>query len=72
MTARQILPDGLARDADIFELVTELAPPRAGRACRCVRHARTWPGALATQRNNDPSGGCGSGTSRRGRPHKWR
>jgi len=29
-------------------------PPRAGRACRCVRHARTWPGALATtQRNND-------------------
>ena len=29
------------------------APPRAGRACRCVRHARTWPGALATQRNND-------------------
>jgi hypothetical protein len=29
------------------------APPRAGRACRCVRHARTWPGALVTQRNND-------------------
>jgi len=29
------------------------APPRAGRACRCVRHARTWPGALATLRNND-------------------
>ena len=29
------------------------APPRAGRACRCVRHARTWPGALATQRNDD-------------------
>jgi hypothetical protein len=24
------------------------APPRAGRACRCARHARTWPGALAT------------------------
>ena len=30
------------------------APPRARRACRCVRHARIWPGALATtQRNND-------------------
>ncbi len=72
MTARQTLLDGLARDADIFELVSKLAPlhprnntfpgevflhlagdapPRAGRACRCVRHARTWPGALATRRN---------------------
>ena len=26
MTARQTLLDGLARDADIFELVSELAP----------------------------------------------
>jgi len=26
VTARQILLDGLARDADIFELVSELAP----------------------------------------------
>ena len=26
MTARRILLDGLARDADIFELVTELTP----------------------------------------------
>ncbi len=25
-----------------------LAPPPAGRACRCARHARTWPSALAT------------------------
>ena len=26
MTARRVLLDGLARDADIFELVSELAP----------------------------------------------
>jgi hypothetical protein len=27
MTARRVLLDGLARDADIFELVSEVAPP---------------------------------------------
>ena len=32
------------------------APPPAGRACRCARHARTWPSALATQRHNDQFG----------------
>jgi hypothetical protein len=32
------------------------APPPAGRACRCARHARTWPRALATQRHNDHFG----------------
>src|ERR1700730_15874260 len=79
VTARQILLDGLARDAGISGLVSELAPLHwwqaddfwqyglfaavgfirgaasraAWRACRCVRHARTWPGALATQRSND-------------------
>ena len=26
MTARRVLLDGLARDADIFELISELAP----------------------------------------------
>ena len=26
MTARRVLLDGIARDADIFELVSELAP----------------------------------------------
>ena len=29
------------------------APPPAGRACRCARHARTWLSALATQRHKD-------------------
>ena len=32
------------------------APPPAGRACRYARHARTWPGALATRRHNDHFG----------------
>jgi len=27
-----------------------------GRACRCARHAGTWPRALATQRHNEPFG----------------
>jgi hypothetical protein len=27
------------------------APRPAGRACRCARHARTWPRALAAQRH---------------------
>ena len=31
------------------------APPPAGRACRCARHCRTWPRALAIQRHNDPA-----------------
>ena len=31
------------------------APPPAGRACRCARHASIWATALATQRNNDHS-----------------
>jgi hypothetical protein len=30
VTARQTLLAGLARDADIFELVSELAPPHRG------------------------------------------
>jgi hypothetical protein len=30
VTARQALLDGLARDADIFELVSELAPLHPG------------------------------------------
>ncbi len=32
------------------------APPPAGRACRYARHARTWPGTLATRRHNDHFG----------------
>jgi hypothetical protein len=32
------------------------APPPAGRASRCVRHARTWPSVPATQRHNDQFG----------------
>jgi hypothetical protein len=36
----------------LFAAVGYIRAPRAGRTCRYVRHARTWPGALATQRNN--------------------
>ena len=52
MTARRVLLDGLARDADIFDLVSELAPlhPRDS----------TLPGEVflhlageATRRHND-------------------
>jgi len=32
------------------------ADSTGGRACRCARHARTWPSALATQRHNDQFG----------------
>ncbi len=32
------------------------APPPAGRACRCARHARTYASALAIQRHNDQFG----------------
>jgi hypothetical protein len=32
------------------------APQPAGRACRCARHAKTWPSDLATQHHNDHFG----------------
>src|SRR5580704_7716752 len=32
------------------------APPPAGWASQCARHARTWASALATRRHNDQSG----------------
>ena len=51
MTARQTLLDGLARDADIFELVSELAPlhPRDN----------TFPGEVFLQLSADALEWCG-------------
>ncbi len=50
MTARHVLLDGLARDADIFELETELAPlhPRDN----------TFPGEVFLHLAGDALNGC--------------
>ena len=52
MTTRQVLLDGLARDADIFELVSELAPlhPRDN----------TFPGEVFLQLAADALDWCGA------------
>ena len=44
------------------------APPPAGRASQCARHARTWASALATRRHNGSPGHSGSGHLTVGRP----
>jgi hypothetical protein len=43
------------------------APPPAGRASQCARHARTWPTALATRRHNDQFGTLWKRSSEGGR-----
>ena len=55
VTARQILLDGLARDADIFELVSELAPlhPRDN----------TFPGEVFLHLAADALDWCGASRS---------
>ena len=55
MTARQTLLDGLARDADIFELVSELAPlhPRDN----------TFPGEVFLHLAADALDWCGASRS---------
>ena len=52
MTARRVLLDGLARDADIFELVSELAPlhPRDN----------TFPGEVFLRLAADALDWCGA------------
>jgi hypothetical protein len=52
MTARRVLLDGLARDADIFELVSELAP----------MHPRdnTFPGEVFLRLAGDALNWCGA------------
>ena len=52
MTARRVLLDGLARDADIFELVSELAPlhPRDN----------TFPGEVFLRLAADALNWCGA------------
>ena len=60
MTARRVLLDGLARDADIFELVSELAPlhPRDN----------TFPGEVFLRLAADALNWCGAS---RADPLRW-
>jgi hypothetical protein len=40
----------------LFAAVAYIRAAASQAACRCARHARTWPSALATQRHNDHFG----------------
>ena len=56
MTARRVLLDGLARDADIFELVSELAPLHP-------RDNNTFPGEVFLHLAADALNWCGASPS---------
>ena len=80
MTARRILLDGLARDADIFELVSELAPlhPRDNTFpgevfLRVAADALEWCGASRADPlplEGHASGSCPSAPSAAGKNKK--
>ena len=77
MTARRVPPDGLARDADVFELVSELAPlhPRDNTFpgevfLRAAADALDWCGASRAIRcpwRGYASGSCPSASSAAGK-----
>ena len=59
MTARRVLFNGLARDADIFELVSELAPCTRGTTVAYIRAAASRAGIAMRQACQDLGEGPG-------------